>query len=42
MQVMNNNRIEEKRLNQMLKISQSDSPRTILRRVREIDSGKAV
>jgi DNA-binding NtrC family response regulator len=36
--VMNKNRIEEKKMNEMLKIAQSNSPREILRRLKEIDS----
>lgn len=36
--VMNKHRIEEQRLNDMLKISQSTSPRDILRRLKEIDA----
>lgn len=35
--VMNKNRIEEKRMNEMLKLAQSDSPRKILSRLRQID-----
>ncbi len=37
--VMNKNQIEEKRMNEMLKVSQTTSARDILRRLREIDSG---
>jgi len=37
--VMNKNKIEEKKMNDLLKISQSNSPREILRRLKEIDSG---
>ncbi len=37
--VMNKNQIEEKRMNQLLKLSQSTSPREILRRLSEIDHG---
>ncbi len=37
--VMNKNRIEEKKMNEMLRLSQSDSPRAILRRLKEIDKG---
>ncbi|MBC2715852.1 MAG: response regulator [Desulfobacteraceae bacterium] len=37
--VMNKNKIEEKKMNEMLKIAQSNSPREILRRLKEIDSG---
>ncbi len=40
--VMNKNRIEEERMNQLLKLSQSSSPRDILRRLSEIDHGDAV
>jgi DNA-binding NtrC family response regulator len=36
--VMNKNSIAEKRMNEMLKISQSNSPREILRRLKEIDA----
>jgi len=39
--VMNKNRIEEKKMNEMLLLSQSDSPRAILRRLKEIDKGGA-
>ena len=35
--VMNKHRIEEKRMNEMLKIAQTTSPRDILRRLKEID-----
>lgn len=35
--VMNKNKIEERKMNDMLKISQSTSPREILRRLKEID-----
>lgn len=38
--VMNKNKIEEQRMNEMLKISQSNSPREILRRLKEIDAGE--
>ena len=38
--VMNKNRIEEERMNQLLKLSQSNSPREILRRLNEIDHGE--
>ncbi len=37
--VMNRNDIEEKKMNKLLKISQSGSPRDMLRRLREIDAG---
>ena len=37
--VMNKNKIEEKRMNHLLKLSQSSSPREILRRLNEIDHG---
>ena len=37
--VMNRNDIEEKKMNELLKISQSSSPRDMLRRLREIDEG---
>lgn len=37
--VMNKNQIEEKKMNQLLKLSQSTSPREILRRLSEIDHG---
>lgn len=37
--VMNRNRIEENRMNEMLKLAQSDSPRKILNRLKEIDKG---
>ena len=37
--VMNKNKIEEQRMNQLLKLSQSSSPREILRRLNEIDHG---
>lgn len=37
--VMNRHEIEEKKMNELLKISQSSSPREILRRLREIDGG---
>ncbi len=37
--VMNKHRIEEKRMSEMLKMAQSNSPREILRRLKEIDSG---
>ncbi len=36
--VMNRNKIEEKRMNELLKISQSNSPRDMLRRLKELDS----
>ena len=36
--VMNKNKIEETKMNEMLKIAQSNSPREILRRLKEIDS----
>lgn len=36
--VMNKNQIEEKRMNELLKISQSHSPREILRKLREMDN----
>ena len=36
--VMNRNKIEEKKMNELLKISRSSKPREILRRLREIDS----
>ena len=35
--VMNKNQIEEKQMNEMLKLAQSSSPRDILKRLREID-----
>ena len=35
--VMNKNQIEEKKMNQLLKLSQSSSPREILKRLSEID-----
>ncbi|MDY7032839.1 MAG: response regulator [Thermodesulfobacteriota bacterium] len=35
--VMNKNKIEEKKMNELLKISLSDKPRDILRRLREIE-----
>jgi DNA-binding NtrC family response regulator len=38
--VMNKNKIEEKKMNDLLKISQSNSPREILRRLKEIDAGE--
>jgi len=38
--IMNKNKIEEKRLNEMLKISQATSARDILKRLKEIDSEK--
>ena len=38
--VMNKNQIEEKRMNEILKISQATSSRDILRRLREIDAGE--
>ena len=37
--VMNKKDIEEKKMNDLLKISQSSSPRDILRRLQEIDEG---
>jgi DNA-binding NtrC family response regulator len=37
--VMNKNQIEENKMNQLLKLSQSTSPREILRRLSEIDHG---
>ena len=37
--VMNRNDIEEKKMNKLLKISQSSSPRDMLRRLKEIDEG---
>jgi len=37
--VMNKNKIEEKRINEMLRLAQSDSPRKILARLKEIDQG---
>lgn len=37
--VMNKHEIEEQRMNDLLKIAQSNSPREILRRLKEIDSG---
>ena len=37
--VMNRKNIEEKKMNELLKISQSGSPRDILRRLQEIDKG---
>ncbi|MDY0131806.1 MAG: response regulator [Desulforegulaceae bacterium] len=37
--VMNKNDIEEKHMNELLKISQSSSPRDILKRLKEIDAG---
>ncbi|MBA2880335.1 DNA-binding NtrC family response regulator [Desulfosalsimonas propionicica] len=37
--VMNKNKIEEKRINEMLRLAQSDSPRKILARLKEIDRG---
>ena len=36
--IMNKHRIAEQRMNEMLKISQSHSPREILRRLKEIDA----
>ncbi|MDY6825320.1 MAG: response regulator [Thermodesulfobacteriota bacterium] len=39
--VMNKNKIEEERMNEMLKLSQSTSPREILRRLKEIDGSSA-
>ncbi len=38
--VMSKNKIEEQRMNEMLKIAQSNSPREILRRLKEIDIGE--
>jgi len=38
--VMNKNQIEERRMNEILKISQTTSTRDILRRLREIDAGE--
>ncbi|MEW6079191.1 MAG: response regulator [Thermodesulfobacteriota bacterium] len=35
--VMNKNQIEEKRMNQLLKLSESNSPKDILKRLKEID-----
>ena len=37
--IMNRKNIEEKKMNELLKISQSSSPREILRRLKEIDNG---
>lgn len=37
--VMNRKNIEEKKMNELLKISRSGSPRDILRRLQEIDKG---
>ncbi len=37
--IMNRKNIEEKKMNELLKISQSSSPRDILRRLKEIDNG---
>lgn len=37
--VMNRNQIEEKKMNELLKISQSSSSRDVLRRLKEIDNG---
>lgn len=37
--VMNKNKIEEKKMSEMLKMAQSNSPREILRRLKEIDGG---
>ena len=37
--VMNKNKIEEKRINEMLRLAQSDSPRKILARLKAIDKG---
>ena len=37
--VMNRKDIEEKKMNELLKISQSGSPRDMLRRLKEIDEG---
>ncbi|SRR6056297_811778 len=39
--VMNKNKIEEKRLNEMIKVSQASSARDVLRRLKEIDSAGA-
>jgi len=36
--VMNKNKIQAQRMNEMLKIAQSNSPREILRRLKEIDT----
>jgi DNA-binding NtrC family response regulator len=38
--VMNRKKIEEKKMDQMLRISTSASPRDILRRLRELDGGE--
>lgn len=38
--VMNKNHIEEKKMNEMLEISISNSPREIMRRLQEIDRGE--
>lgn len=38
--VMNKNKIDKNRLDKMLEISQSRSPRDILKRLKEIDEGK--
>jgi DNA-binding NtrC family response regulator len=40
--VMNKQKIEDHKMNQLLKISMSSTPKEILRRLREIDSGTAV
>jgi DNA-binding NtrC family response regulator len=40
--VMNKQKIEDRKMNQLLKISMSSTPKEILRRLREIDSGTAV
>ena len=37
--VMNHKKIEEKKMDQLLRISNSSSPREILRRLRELDEG---
>jgi len=37
--IMNRKNIEEKKMNELLKISQSSSPRDILRKLKEIDNG---
>jgi DNA-binding NtrC family response regulator len=36
--IMNKNKIEEKKLNDLLEIAQSNSPRDIMRRLKEIDN----
>ncbi len=38
--VMNKNNIEDKRMKELLRISMSNSPREIIRRLQEIDSGQ--